>query len=140
MLHLERVWALVAMFKLPAPDAYLSEQETADLLGFSIATLRIRRGNGEIRAIKMGRTTLHTGKHIGDYLASCETSTQQHLETDQVSRLINSTGSASDPVPPSGNAPGSIPERIRHAAQASAQQTFAPRTRRSQSGGLRTAA
>jgi len=60
------------MFLLPERDAYLSETETADLLGFSVAKLRDLRRRQRIGAAMIGRHVLHSGKHIRDFLRSCQ--------------------------------------------------------------------
>jgi len=65
------------MFLLPERDAYLSETETADLLGFSVAKLRDLRRRQRIGAAMIGRHVLHSGKHIRDFLRSCEQTGQR---------------------------------------------------------------
>lgn len=122
------------MFELPKRDAYLTEAETADLLGFSVAKLRDLRRGRRIGSAAIGRHILHSGKHIRDFLKACE------QQTGQEAPPTEPTGSASEPAATHGTELGSIPEHARRAAQASAQQTFKPPTKGSRSGGRKIAA
>lgn len=122
-----------AMFQLPSHDQFLSEDETAKLLSFSVAKLRgIRRAN-RIGYVAVGRAIYHSGKHISNFLRACET-------TAQDSPPMDSIGSASGQGQINGSEPGLIESRVRQGAKASAQQKFKPRTKSSSNGGLPTAA
>ena len=120
-------------FRLPATDEFLTEGETAAMLTFSVAKLRVYRRGRRIGCTAIGRHILHSGKHIRDFLASCNQNAPDAHPTV-------STGSASDQDQTYGSEPGSIPEAVRLGAQALAVATFSAPTKRSSYGGRKTAA
>ena len=96
------------MLQLPDPDALLTETEAAEFVG-SLIKLRRRRRAGRIGAIVDGKTIMHSGQQIRDYIQACKTTVSPSLQT----RCIGSA-SAQDPI--IGTEPGLMPERAKLAA------------------------